>query len=127
VRQDLHREQMMKNKRLPLQVFACLTLLVLGFALVAFLPSPEERAFNELLQVEIESIRWNGITPREAVAEVNAEIQKVSDTRYRLILSEDARSDIRWYWNSITRVQWVALNISLKKAGIAIISPHMAT
>lgn len=82
----------MKGFFLP--AIAALGVLVLGFALVVFLPTPEERAFEELLHIHIPSIRWHGVTPREAVAELNAEIQKRSNTGCRFILAEGARSDI---------------------------------
>lgn len=88
---------MAKRKKYFLPMTSVLAMLIACLALTVLLPLPEERAFNQLLQVEIKSIRWNGITPREAVAELNAEVEKVSDTRYRFFLSESARSDIPVY------------------------------
>jgi hypothetical protein len=82
---------MAKKKGLLLPALAAVALLAVGLALVVFLPLPEERAYNELYAINIKSIRWNGLTPREAVAELNAEIQKNSGTRYRVILAEDAQ------------------------------------
>ena len=85
---------MAKKKTLLIPVIAAVGLLVVGVTLVFFVPLPEERAFNELSKIHIAKIHWNGVSPRAAVAELNAEIQKRSDTRYRFILSEDARSDV---------------------------------
>ncbi|RBP39582.1 hypothetical protein DES53_1099 [Roseimicrobium gellanilyticum] len=85
---------MVKKKGFPFPATSAVATLFLLLAWAVFLPLPEDRVFDELLRVEIKSIRWNGVTPREAVAELNAEIQKVSDTRFRFFVAEDARSDI---------------------------------
>jgi hypothetical protein len=84
-----------KKKGFFLPAIAALVVLVVGFAMLIFLPPAEERAFTELLEIEIPSVRWNGITVGDAVADLNAEIQKRSNTRCRFFLADDARRDIR--------------------------------
>ncbi|HSI64455.1 MAG TPA: hypothetical protein VLE43_15105 [Candidatus Saccharimonadia bacterium] len=91
---DFHREQTMTKKcRFLLPVFSAVTLLIVSLAVVIFLPLPEERAFNELSRIKIKSIRWKGLMPRDAVSELNAEIEKSSRTHYRFFLAEDAQND----------------------------------
>jgi hypothetical protein len=74
--------------------------LVVGFALVVYLPTPQERAFsayNELFQIKIKSTHWKNIAPGDAVGEINQEMQKVSHTPYRLIFAEGANNAILSY------------------------------
>ncbi|MEZ0276640.1 MAG: hypothetical protein ACAH88_17140 [Roseimicrobium sp.] len=86
-----------KKKGFFLPAIAALAVLVAGLALVVFLPLPEERAWwghVELSRIKIKSVRWENITPRKAVEELNQEIQKAGCTRYRLILAEGANDPV---------------------------------
>lgn len=77
-----------KKKGLFLSAIAALVVLVVGFAVVVFLPLPEERAFNELSKIQIGPVKFWGASLKEAVAEMNAHIQKKSPTEYRFHLAE---------------------------------------
>lgn len=79
---------MTTKKGVLLSVFAGITVLVVGLALVVFLPLPEERAFNELSKIQIGPLKFWGASLKEAVAEMNAQIQKKSPTEYRFHLVE---------------------------------------
>jgi hypothetical protein len=79
-----------KTRGYFLPVVSTVVLLLVGLALAIFLPLPEEKAARELAGIKIKSIRWNHTSPQQAVDELNAEIQKVSNTRYRFFLGDEA-------------------------------------
>ncbi|QIE99969.1 hypothetical protein [Roseimicrobium sp. ORNL1] len=81
-------------------VITTMVVLIITLVLVIWLPTPKElaqrraeeafrRAITELSQVHIGPIRWSGITLEEAVADVNARLEKKGETDLRLFVSKD--------------------------------------
>lgn len=85
---------MAKSRRFSTTALVITTLVVLIITLVLaiWLPTPEElaakRTFAELSQVHIGLIRWSDITLEEAVADVNAQLEKKGETHLRLFVSD---------------------------------------
>jgi hypothetical protein len=81
-------------------IITTMAVLITTAALVIWLPTPEERAqrraseafsraYAELSSVRIGPIRWSGLTLEQAVADVNAQLEKKGETDLRLFVSAD--------------------------------------
>ncbi|QIF05474.1 hypothetical protein [Roseimicrobium sp. ORNL1] len=82
---------MAKPRRLSITVvaIAAVTLaVVVTFAVLIWMPLPEERSFLKLAKVNIGPISLSGATAREAVAAVNAQLEKEGQTHLRLFIPE---------------------------------------
>jgi hypothetical protein len=73
-------------------VITTMAVLITTLALVIWLPTPGElasrRAFDKLSQVRIGPVHWSGVTLPEAVADVNAQLEKKGETHLRLFVSD---------------------------------------
>ncbi len=69
-------------------VTATVAVLGVGLATAFFLPLPEERIFNELSKVQVGPVKWENVSAKTAVAELNARVEKANRSRYRVILAE---------------------------------------
>jgi hypothetical protein len=73
---------------LPVAAICVVVLLAVGLTLLILLPLPDQRGYTELSKLRVNSLYWSAVPLRTVVADVNAEILKKGETRYRLFLPE---------------------------------------
>lgn len=76
------------NKALFIPVTAAVAGLIVGFAMAFLVPLPDERIFNELSKVQVGPVKWDNVSARTAVAELNAQVEKANRNHYRVFLAE---------------------------------------
>jgi hypothetical protein len=69
-------------------VTAAVAGLTVGFTMAFLVPLPEERIFNELSKVQVGPVKWDNVSARTAVAELNAQVAKANRSQYRVFLAE---------------------------------------
>jgi hypothetical protein len=80
---------MPSTSRAPfIPVTATVAGLTVGFAMAFLVPLPEERIFNELSKVQVGPVKWENVSARTAVAELNAQVEKANKSLYRVKLAE---------------------------------------
>ncbi|HSI64454.1 MAG TPA: hypothetical protein VLE43_15100 [Candidatus Saccharimonadia bacterium] len=76
------------SKALFIPVTAMVAGLTVGFTMAFLVPLPEERIFNELSKVQVGPVKWDNVSAKTAVAELNAQVEKVNRNHYRVYLAE---------------------------------------
>jgi hypothetical protein len=76
------------SKALFIPVTAMVAGLTVGFTMAFLVPLPEERIFNELSKVQVGPVKWENVSAKTAVAELNAQLEKANRSPYRVVLAE---------------------------------------
>lgn len=76
------------SKALFIPVTASVAGLTVGFTMAFLVPLPEERIFNEFSKVQVGPVKWDNVSAKTAVAELNAQVEKANRNHYRVFLAE---------------------------------------
>ncbi|RBP39584.1 hypothetical protein DES53_10911 [Roseimicrobium gellanilyticum] len=79
---------MPSSRALFIPVTATVAGLTAGFTMAFLVPLPEERIFNELSKVQVGPVKWENVSAKAAVAELNAQVEKANRSAYRVKLAE---------------------------------------
>jgi hypothetical protein len=76
------------SRPLFIPVTAAVAGLTVGFTMAFLVPLPEERIFNELSKVQVGPVKWDNVSAKTAVAELNAHVEQANRNHYRVFLAE---------------------------------------
>jgi hypothetical protein len=76
------------SKALFIPVTAMVAGLTVGFTMAFMVPLPEERIFNELSKVQVGPVKWDNVSAKTAVAELNAQVERANRNHYRVFLAQ---------------------------------------